>query len=886
MVHGRHHKHMKHHHRNRLSDGQIRASIYNQDGKVDEKNFGSQNISSLDRKTDKNYKNKTGNSGTITQTGTGTESKRTGQTGQTSTGASSDTDGETGSSSSTDSKLVDSSSEGPKNEKEVEDDKNDIVAELGKVNVVELTAASTAKLKGGVDKSIKSIEEFYDYYKKKDRLGMFISVVNVVSGIASTVGGPTGNIVGMSLNILNGGLRILKKEKSTPPESESAKLEKVIERALKEFRETQLKAEWGGYERLAGLYMKNVEFVDAFNDKKTLEELTQEQQEAFNKNGMGSFGDVKQSMFETVTPKIYEILMSSSGLLGKIEFEISQICDMEVQMNKVKSNYKLFRGYEDKQRPITDDEEKEKEKVAKSCLGIYELYAKINFYREQSLLRALDIINKMMRQKLPGWLRWSTEKSEHSKRKAYVYMELLLDVIQNSNEANKKIFEPLISPYHNYKMRYTVNYYQTYFGKYEYLQAYMGTLFFKNDVTDTEVLSDVMLCNQFSMLGSCYREVLTGNTKDVAFDPKKSKWKSVYVPNGKTIEVIYTGTGHNPPMSLIGPGTMGSLYNILRTEDLADIDNPVTKIAIKKTEDLTGKSVLKMCVAVQEYGNEGSPDYHKSVCTTKSFDADFIVFPLDKVIDRIPWKGNYISLASKEPNLAFIGSASIKTKEGKQMMIRWGPFFSPRKMSQACGSALWDGVTVFRFKDSDTSPIGKQTDADFCKGDNNILCQDGVIDKSFFITICKQPELRGYCEEIPLIRGKATKVVPLTRVNGHIEIEGVDKTHAVEELGLEVITMENNKRIDGKYTKEYPFNEKVDDCIWMPRRVIHKVKNYEMKNLLASIKIPAGLSVELYTGKNGDGQLFGPYDGPVIVDRIDGNDFSENIINSIKIIEK
>ena len=143
-------------------------------------------------------------------------------------------------------------------------------------------------LSGGVDTSLKGIEEFYDNYKKKDKLGMVISVVTVFSGISSVVGGPIGNIVAMTLNILNAGLRILKKEKKKPEESESQKLEKMIKRALKEFRETQLKAEWSGYERLSDVYMKNVEFMDAFNEKKVLADLTEEQRQAFEKFGLGT----------------------------------------------------------------------------------------------------------------------------------------------------------------------------------------------------------------------------------------------------------------------------------------------------------------------------------------------------------------------------------------------------------------------------------------------------------------------------------------------------------------------------------------------------------------------------------------------------------------------
>ena len=58
------------------------------------------------------------------------------------------------------------------------------------------------------------------------------------------------------------------------------------------------------------------------------------------------------------------------------------------------------------------------------------------------------------------------------------------------------------------------------------------------------------------------------------------------------------------------------------------------------------------------------------------------------------------------------------------------------------------------------------------------------------------------------------------------------------------------------------------------------------------MKIPAGMIVELYNDLNAGGEMFGPYEGPLTVDSVDGNDqgvgtkATATYIKSIKILEK
>ena len=95
-----------------------------------------------------------------------------------------------------------------------------------------------------------------------------------------------------------------------------------------------------------------------------------------------------------------------------------------------------------------------------------------------------------------------------------------------------------------------------------------------------------------------------------------------------------------------------------------------------------------------------------------------------------------------------------------------------------------------------------------------------------------------------------------------------------------------------KEIDEKDYDDKVDDCLWFTRTEKVSTNHEEKVNLLRSMKIPAGMIVELYNDFNAGGEMFGPYEGPLTVDSVDGNDqgvgekATATYIKSIKILEK
>ena len=453
--------------------------------------------------------------------------------------------------------------------------------------------------------SLTAAESLYDKVQQKDGMGIAISSISIVSGIAAMVGGPVGYLVAMTLDIFKTILTIIDKKKKGPPESESSKLQKAIEKALRKFTETELSADWNGYKRLTEVYLKHLDMIETFDEVKP---LTGEDKKQFSIEDMGGKEEVKQQLFDEVTPQIYKVLTSSTHLLGKIEHHISKVCDFDIQRKKVKSDRKKL--HTEEREPIpTQVEIEENDTFATNCLTLFELYAKISSYHYQTYLKSLEVIHKIVGEKYfnqvpktsasgkvpvesdgkrddtaqpivdpktptkdnsktskdtakqpsskenaatssngsaaapsnprkanptpskttdkkpPSKRTLDRAKVEKSRRKAYIFMRLLLDMIKNSREYNKKIFKPFLNPFEHYKMRYTVNYYYNNEKKYEHLSTYLKDFF-----TDTETMktvpNKVMFCSQQSLLGSCYLE---GGTQSQEPGP----WRSTYVPKGK-----------------------------------------------------------------------------------------------------------------------------------------------------------------------------------------------------------------------------------------------------------------------------------------------------------------------------------------------------------------
>ena len=755
--------------------------------------------------------------------------------------------------------------------------------------------------------ALGAAELLYGNYQKKDAMGMTISGLTIASGLSSMVGGPVGIVVAMVLQLIKTTLVIINMSSKGPPESDSSKLEKAIKKALEKFTETGISADWNGYQRLTDAYLKHLEMIDHFDEMKPLEGKDE------NKVDFGEMGDleqVRQQLFDEVTPQIYKVLMSSTHLLGKVEFHITKVCNFDIQANKVESKWSLQSKFPNiianiEEEPIPSSEEiNEKDSFASDCLKLYELYAKISSYHFQTYLKSLEAIDKII-----GSLKKTTdastsnEKQAKTKRKAFVFMHLLLDMIQNSREYNKKVFKAFLNPFDNYKMRYTVNFYYNNEKSYAHLTAYLKD-FFNDDETMKTIPKKVMFCSQQSLLGSCYLE-------DGGEAQMPGPWRSSYIPKGKSITVQYKDDKSNDikvsangaPIKLVGPSSMGMLYTIkMRSNSekinlMKEFDKYVKKIVIAEevepkkaavdTMPLT-KKIFKMCVA-RDY-NQDSAKHQGSVCITDEFNGGKKIIKLKEIKSPTYWFGKNISISSSEPDLAFVASffdPSLAKVTNKAVNARWGPFFSPFPMMELPASTQWDTITVYKYKNDEESNIGPlKEDNSHCKAGNNYLCQSDIIDKKLFVTICKQAELKGYCEEIPVLKKELTpdgggkKLVDLKMING----AGVYGKVPLDETSF--ITADTEDKPGGKPNiKEFHNYYAVDSSIWKPLLWKPVAVNGKKKarNLLQSMKVPDNILVELYTEFGGKGKLFGPYQGPITVDRIDGNDVISNIIYSIVI---
>ena len=243
-------------------------------------------------------------------------------------------------------------------------------------------------LLAGAGTALGGIEKFQESYKKRDKIGMTIAVVSVLSGIATATGNPIGLAIALGLNLLKTGLTIGQKANEKPGESESEKLEKVIKKALGEYRETSLKAEWHGYERMSELFKGNVALMAEYNEKQESDPQVAE----MKGNGM-TLDQVKQSLFDIIVTRLYDVLMSSTVLLGKVQYEISDQCNEDVVVPKLKERRILKKQEEELTMTIEDD----KVEYAKKCLGLYELYGKINFYCETTFLGHFDQISNLVK---------------------------------------------------------------------------------------------------------------------------------------------------------------------------------------------------------------------------------------------------------------------------------------------------------------------------------------------------------------------------------------------------------------------------------------------------------------------------------------------------------
>ena len=340
----------------------------------------------------------------------------------------------------------------------------------------------------GANTALGGIEKFQESYKKRDKIGMTISIITIFSGIATATGNPIGLAIALGLNLLKTGLTVGQKASEKPEESESDKLEKVIKKALSEYRETSLRAEWHGYERLSDLFSGNVELMAEFNEKKETDPEVEE-----IKNKELRLDDVKQSLFDIIVSRLYDVLMSSTVLLGKVQYEISEQCNQDVAVPRLEER-QIIKA---KKKPRRISEEDDDEEYAKKCLGLYELYGKMNFYRETKLLGHLDRIDNLVKDKMTAdvmkGLGFKT-KNVDSKVNSHAYKLLILDVIRQMNENNKDVFKPLVNAFKNVKLRYLINYYHTHSKEYEYLKKYMENLDLKE-----EALKDVMFCRTRSI---------------------------------------------------------------------------------------------------------------------------------------------------------------------------------------------------------------------------------------------------------------------------------------------------------------------------------------------------------------------------------------------------
>lgn len=755
---------------------------------------------------------------------------------------------------------------------------------------------------------------------------MTISAISFISGISVIAGGPVGVLVSMGLNLIATALTIYQK-KTEKPESDKVKMEKVIVKALKDYRESGLKSDWHVYQRMSDLFASHVELLQNFG-KKDLSAIREDVKDTgLNIDDQASADQLKLDLFETVLSQMGDVIRMSTNLLGRIEYEITQECDMDIPLKKVKEKW----WKKESETPRVDDEEDEGfEEIAKKCLGLYELYSEINSYRGQTFLGHILTFKAIMKNEQGNDKnekddqqkgqqngkqdsaqqsgQKTNSESEEYKRKTFILSELIFNMFNEMTEHNKELYQPFVNPFLYYKLRYVVNYYHTYSTKYKHLKAYLDTLKLEKSST-----KNVMACRRSSLLGSCT------NIQDFSVEFNKNNkcnFKSVFVPRGLVLDVHYDS--NFKPIHVIGPSILGSLfYDRLAGTATCPVTQLSTSTVAQKKEGEDEKSRLKMCRAPNTYGKDDgkaapSLKIHKAICTTQEIDGFTRegktekvgqVFNIKDIKDELGWKNKYMSFQSEDKDVAFIAYATLKlrkkifktkgelkskeeaTKEDTKnplktvtVTLRWGPFFSPRKMSYGCGSILWDSIKVYKYNNAEyKTPQGnpkpevlQEIDENLCKGseqNENLLCQKDHIDPSYFVTICKQPELKGYCEDIPAIKDK---VVDLTRINVYMESEGKD----ISGKDLSKYEVDDVKRF---------FDDTLDDCIWIPRREIG-VNGKVAENLLQSMKIPEGIVVELYTERSATGMMFGPYVGPMTVDKVDGNTSMGTIIRSIKIM--
>ena len=590
----------------------------------------------------------------------------------------------------------------------------------------------------GVNTALGGLESLTDSIKKRDKIGITISVITVLSGIATASGNPIGLAIAIVLNLLKTGINIGKKANEEPGESESKKLEKVIKKSLKEYRETGLKAEWEGYERFSDIFSGNVKMMAEMHEKK---DETKEAKD-IEENGI-KLDAVKQSLFDIIVSRLYDVLMSSTALLGKVQYEISEECNIEIAVPRLKER-KILRK-DKKEDTLTLKEDETMEEYAKKCLGLYELYGKMNFYREIKFITHLDTVDRLSKNdyttkskflKSVGY----SSKATASKVNAMAYKLLILDVIKQMNENNKDVFKPLANAFKNVKMRYLINYLYTHSQKYEYLSKYMEKL----DLGE-ERLKEVMFCKKESLEGSC-KKMFDANNQAVVFG---IHYRSAFIPEGKKLQISFNDV-ITEGIQKIGPGTMGNIYY---SKD--DLTNPVKRYGIQKYEKKDTDRVVTLCSFPKLVENKKIEPLHRVVCTDKEINIkEKLLHEVEtkdlqcgseidnkKVETTCTYEGKPIALSMNETDIAFMAFRTVVDKSDK-ITLRWGPYFGPTKMEIGCGSLFWEKLKFYRYKseameEEEQKKITPVTDPESCNGDNNILCQNKVIDKAFFLKICK-----------------------------------------------------------------------------------------------------------------------------------------------------
>ena len=99
------------------------------------------------------------------------------------------------------------------------------------------------------------------------------------------------------------------------------------------------------------------------------------------------------------------------------------------------------------------------------------------------------------------------------------------------------------------------------------------------------------------------------------------------------------------------------------------------------------------------------------------------------------------------------------------MTVTWGPFFGPIKMEKGCGSIFWDELRFYRYKSSklqeaEQNAFNEAQHPGFkIEPDIELFKKTDIIDKSYFLKICKEKSLKGFCQEIPLVKGQANNII-------------------------------------------------------------------------------------------------------------------------------